>query len=174
MNRRERRGIVCHNAIENENFAKMRLERFFESVEPYFKAILEENRRLTLSEKNTFHGLFEHINGHTEANIYDMMMNQFEQRIKTGFEYSINVLKQYPVDETFTQHVKDELDRFAYAKDVLLFVFESMTFGPSKGSSESIERYINNNWDRDYYDLLKERIELPQDAHALFAHLNQN
>ena len=129
--RKPRRGMGLDMVIggrKEKDFVKKQVNMLFENAEPYFKVILEENRKLTLSEKNTFHGLFVHTNGHTQANIYDMMMNQFEQRIKEGFEYSINVLKQYPVDETFTQHVKDELDRFAYAKDVLLFVFKTQKY----------------------------------------------
>ena len=162
-----------NHLYEKEIVANENVKRIFENAEPYFKAILEENKKLTLSEKMTFNNLFEILNGHTLSNIHELIMNQLQQRINAGFEYSINSLKQYPVDESFTQHIKDELDKFAYAKDVLLFVFKTL-HSAAIGSGITIKQYINEQWDRNYYNLLKERIELPEDAHALFAHLNQN
>ena len=150
------------------------VKRFFENAEPYFKAIFEENKKLTISEKMTFKNLFEDFNQNVLSNIYDMIIKLFQQRIKAGFEYSINSLKQYSVDETFTQHVKDELDKFAYAKDVLLFVFKTQKYGKATGSGVPVDKIVHEYWDRDYYNLLKERIQLPEEAHALFAHLNQN
>ena len=170
--RKPRRGIDKNFLMEID--ANEVVTKFFESVEPYFKVIFEENRRLTISEKNTFHNMYVHINGHTQANIYKTMMNQLQLRIKEGFEYSINLLKQYPIDENFTQHVKDELDKFDYAKRTLQSVFKSIIIGCSPYSGITIEQYISKHWDKDYYDLLKEGIQLPEDAHALFAHLNQN
>ena len=170
--RKPRRGIDKNFLMEID--ANEVVTKFFESVEPYFKVIFEENRKLTLSEKNTFHYMYVHKNAHTLANIYFTIINQLQQRIKAGFEYSINSLKQYPVDETFTQHVKDELDKFAYAKDVLLFVFKTQKYSNSAASGIPVDKIVHEYWDRDYYNLLKERIELPEDSHALFAHLNQN
>ena len=171
MSEIEKRKLSYQNNIFTYcNDHKLGAEMFFSETEPFFKALFEENRKLSTLEYFDFSQRYVKFFYYYYENTCKWTINCFQKRIKEGFEYSINLLKQYPIDENFHQHIKDELKKLEYTKSVFLRVFKWFDVWYSRNN---IEKYINEQWNTDYYNLLKESIELPSESQALFSHLNQ-
>ena len=152
----------------NRNYYRMRenitaqqsVNNLFEQLEPFFTKIFETLENFTVQERETFQTAFKKYYEQEKSSTYDLFFDTFRKRIRKGFQFSINLLKQYPFDEKFPTHLKNQLSQFEYAKQTILVLFKSQTYGASEGGDETIELFVNNHWNIEYLRQLNEELDL--------------
>ena len=124
--------------------------QLFEQLEPFFINIFGEKRKYTLTEKAQWFNLVNSFNDPVKMINYESIISLLDIRTAHEFDKSVEYLKQFPLDEHFKNHVETELQRYDFAKEMILFLFNISTDSMSNGHSCNIYSYVKDIWNRNY------------------------
>ena len=172
---REVKGMNRARTMGNSaDFSQRDLNGLFDKLEPFFNGVLVEMKTFGITDKAYYDQCFLEFNAGVKTNIYDALISKFKLRIKAGFDESIKFLKNFPYDENFPKHIKNEIDKFEYAKRAILSLFNSLKLGASQGSMNSIEKIVKENWDTDYLSQLNDMLHLTTELTKIFSTSRRN
>ena len=146
-----------------------KVAELFERLEPFFEGILVSMKQFTLIDRATFQNSFTEFLTQSGSNFYESFIEKFRERLKKGFSTSMDKMKEVPIDENFPKHIKEDLDRWEYAKSAILVLFKPLDYAMANGASMTIDMIVKDKWNTDYLQTLNETFSLTTTLSKVFS-----
>ena len=151
-----------------------KVAELFERLEPFFEGILVTMKAFGLTERATYQQTFTEFLTKSGSNFYESFMEQFITRLKQGFKESMDKMKHIPIDENFPKQIKDELERWEYAKGAITVLFKPLEYAMANGASLTIDMIVKDKWNTDYLETLNQTFNLTQTLTLVFSNSRKN
>lgn len=141
----------------------------FEKLEPFFQGVLVTMKQFNLADRAQFQNLFTEFLTLSGSNFYETFIASFEKRLTSGFNSSIDKMRDVPVDENFPKHIKDELEKWEYAKSAILVLFKPLDYAMANGAKETIEIIVKDKWNSQYLQTLNDTFNLTKTLAKIYS-----
>ncbi|ELP86985.1 cullin-2, putative [Entamoeba invadens IP1] len=145
------------------------VEQLFQRLEPFFDGILVTMKSFSLTDKAEYQQLFTEFLTQSGSNFYEVFIRFFLERLKSGFQSSMEKMRDVPIDENFPKIIKNDLDRWEYAKESILVLFKPLDYAMANGASTTIEMIVKDKWNTDYLHTLNEKFNLTENLTHVFS-----
>ncbi|KAL7721984.1 Cullin-1 [Entamoeba marina] len=132
----------------------------FTNLEPFFHGILVSLKSFNLADRAKYQQVFTDTLTKSGSNFYEIFIEKFRSRLKDGFQSSMQKMKDVPIDENFPKIIKEDLDRWEYAKSAILVLFRPLDYAMANGASTTIEMIVKDKWNTDYLHQLNDTFHL--------------
>ncbi|EDR24645.1 cullin-1, putative [Entamoeba dispar SAW760] len=145
------------------------VQELFDRLEPFFDGILVSMKSFSLTDRAMYQQVFTEFLTLSGSNFYEAFINKFRDRLKDGFQTSMKKIRDVPIDENFPKIIKEDLDRWEYAKSAILVLFKPLDYAMANGASLTIDIIVKDKWNTDYLHTLNDTFELTTTLTRVFS-----
>jgi len=155
--------------ISKDKESDNEVNELFENLEPFFQSVLVKFDKILLPQKAHYQSFFTQCVNTAGSNFYDSCVTRFGKRISEGFRTSIETMKSIPINEEFPKRIKEDLDKWKYAKDCFLLLFRQFSYAMAAGATMTIEMIVKDKWNSEYLQTLNSQLSLCEALNKIFS-----